>query len=94
MYGNAEAGPSAQLPSHGTWSTTQPTGGQSETTADAEQTKSTTEEDETPVSDFYYSPVPHVTDRLSGVRHPEPGVPAATGQHVPTESGIVVMPSS
>lgn len=86
-HGNAEAGPSAQLPPpipHGTRPTAQPIGGTPETTADAETNKPITEEDETPVSDFYYSLIPHITDRLSGIRHPGPCVPAAKGWHVPT----------
>ena len=97
MYGNAEAGPSTRLPPpipHSTWPTIPPTGGESETTADAEQNQSVTEEEETPVSDFYCSPVHHVTDRLSGVRYPEPDAPAAMGQHAPTVRGIAVMSAS
>ena len=48
---------------------TQPTGGLiPETTADAETEQSHTEEQEVPVSDFYRSHVPHVTDWSFGIR--------------------------
>ena len=91
MHGNTEAGPSNQASPpfpDGGWPTTQPTGGTSETTADAEQTKKNTEDDETSVSNFYCSPVPHVTDRLFGVRHPGPGAPVAKGHHALTATEI------
>jgi len=62
-HGNAEAGPSnlvpipfvAQLTAH-------PSGGTSETTADAETNQTITEEDAAPVSNFYCSHVPHVIE--------------------------------
>ena len=82
MYGNAEAGPSTQPPPpipYGVWQTAQTTGGTSETAANAETNKTFTEEDETPVSDFYCSPVPRVTDHLLGVRHLGSGAPMAKG---------------
>lgn len=59
--------------------TTQPTGGLSEATADAEQTKSFTEEDGTPVSECYCSPVPRVTDCLFGDRDLEASFHVAKG---------------
>ena len=58
--------------------TTQPTGGTSETTADAEQSQTITEEDETPVCDFYCSPIPHVTVCLFGARYLGPDVPTVS----------------
>jgi len=91
MYGNPEAGPSNKASPpfpDGDWQTAQPTGGTPETTADAEQNQTTTEDDEIPVSNFYCSPVPHVTDRLFDVRHPEPGAPVAKGHHALTASEI------
>ena len=90
-YGNTEAGPSNQASPpflYGDWPTTQPIGGTSETTADAEQNKPITEDDETPVSKFYCSPVPHVTDRLFGVRRPRPGAPVVKGHHALTETDL------
>ena len=72
-YGNAEAGlstlvappvPYIGLP------TTRPSGGISETTADAKQTKKFTEEHRAPVSNFYCSSIPRVTDCLFSVRNP------------------------
>ncbi|KAF9779728.1 hypothetical protein BJ322DRAFT_1086105 [Thelephora terrestris] len=63
---NAEAGPSTvtlpQTPYVGS-PTPEPTGGFiPETTADAENDQHITEEEEAPVSDFYRSHIPHVTD--------------------------------
>jgi len=69
--------------------TPQPSGGtpDSETTADAE-TQQTTEEDRTPVSNFYWSHIPRVTEWLFSVRHPSgPGSPAARGDYVTTVYG-------
>ncbi|KAF9648629.1 hypothetical protein BDM02DRAFT_2210417 [Thelephora ganbajun] len=80
-HGTVEAGPSTRmfLPILcDTPPTTQPTGGISETTADAEQAKTITE-DEAPVSNFYCSPIPRVTDCLLDVRHPKPGAPVEKG---------------
>ena len=91
MYGNTEAGPSNQASPpfpDGDWSTTQPSGGTSETTADAEQDKPITEDDETPVSNFYCSPVPRVIDRLFGVRHPRPSAPVVKGHHALTATDL------
>jgi hypothetical protein len=78
---NAEAGPSTlalpPVPYVGP-PTSQPSGGISETTADAETKETITEEDEAPVSDFYCSHIPRVTESLFGVRSPsEPGSPTA-----------------
>ena len=87
MYRNTEEGPSnqASLPCPDSdWPTPQPTGGTSETTADAEQSEKITEDDETPVSNFYCSPVPHVIRRLFGVRHLGPGAPVVKGYHALT----------
>ena len=69
---NAEADPLAtklvQVPHVGP-PTPQPTGGLiPETTADAEQDQTDTEEQEVPVSNFYRSHIPHVTDWPFGIR--------------------------
>ena len=91
MHENAEAGPSTQPPPPVPYDmrpTTQPTGGSSEATADAEQTESFTEEDGAPVSDCYCSPVPHVTDCLFGDRHLEASFHVAKGWYAPTVNGI------
>ena len=91
MCGNTEAGPSNRVSlsfPDGDWPATQPTGGTSETTADAEHDKPITEDDETPVSNFYCSPVLHVTDRLFDVRHLEPGAPVVKGHHALTANEI------
>jgi hypothetical protein len=67
---NAEAGPSSLppliLPVNPP--TVQPPRGQSETTVDAEHNESNVEEDEAPVSDFYHSHIPRVSDPLFGVK--------------------------
>ena len=64
-YRNAEAGPSTQVvpptPYVGP-SMPQPSGGRSETTADAEEIQYTTEEEEVPVSVFYCSRIPRVAE--------------------------------
>lgn len=55
-YRDAEAGPSTLMAPQGPYvdlQTLQPSGGISETMADAAMTQATTEEDETPVSSFY-----------------------------------------
>ena len=68
---NAEAGPSnlaAPLPAN-------PSGGTSETSADAEKSDSETEEDVAPVSNFYCSRVPRVSERAFGVRPSAPEAP-------------------
>jgi len=82
VYGIVEAGTSTQMPPstlYGPPQITQPTGGIPEMTADAEQNSTTTEEEESPVSDFYCSRIPRVTDRLFGVRHPKPETPTVSG---------------
>ena len=93
---NAEAGPSSLVPPAVPFidlPTPQPSGGISETTADAETTQKITEEDKVPVSDFYCSHIPHVTEWSFGVRHPNgPSAPAAKGSLVGTVSGHRKMP--
>ena len=78
---NAEAGPSTLAPPHFPyvdWTTSQPSGGRSETTADAEQHQTLTEEDRATVSNFYCSRVPRVTEWSFGVRGQSgPGFPEA-----------------
>ena len=61
---NAEAGPSnlAALPP------VNPSGGTSETSADAETNLTNTEENAAPVSNFYCSRVPRVSERVFGAR--------------------------
>ena len=69
---NAEAGPSTLVPPPVPYvglPTLQPSRGViSETTADAETIQTTTEEDKVPVSNFYCSHIPRVTECLFGVR--------------------------
>ena len=70
---NAEAGPSTLMPPHFPYvglPIPQPTGGISETTANAANNKKITEEKEAPVSNFYRSHLPRVTKWLFGVRRP------------------------
>jgi len=85
-YGNAEAGPSALvLPPvpYVDQPTLQPSGGTSEATADADQTKHVTEEDRATVSNFYCSHIPRVTEWSFGVRSPSGGgSPMAKGNLV------------
>jgi len=60
---NAVAGPSNLVPIPFVKPpTTYPSGGLSETTADAENDQISTEEDAAPVSNFYCSHVPRVTE--------------------------------
>jgi len=62
-YRNAEAGPSTLVPPPAPCvglPMPQPSGGISETTADADNNQTPTEEDKAPVSDFYRSYIPHV----------------------------------
>ena len=69
---NAEAGPSTIVPPHIPCvglPIQQPTGGISETTANAAN-KKITEEKEAPVSNFYRSHLPRVTKWLFGVKRP------------------------
>ena len=61
--------------------TPQPTGGMiSETTADAEKTQSTTEEDKVPVSSFYCSHILRVIEWSFGVRRSPSGPSAPTAR--------------
>jgi len=79
---NAEAGPSTLIPPPVPCvglPTLQPSGGMtSETTADAEKTQSTTEEDEAPVSNFYRSHILRVIEWSFGVRRSPRGLSAPT----------------
>ena len=68
-HANAEAGPSNLAAPHIPYVTlppANPSGGTSETSADAENTNTDTEETPAPVSNFYCSRVPHVPDRAFG----------------------------
>ena len=88
-YTNAEAGPSNLAPPlipYVAPSTTHPSGGTSEATANAENYPTITEEDATPVSNFYCPRIPHVTEWLFGVRRP--GVLKAQENRVTGASGI------
>ena len=70
-YKNAEAGSSTLAPPLVPYvglSMPQPSGGISKTPANAGQYNKDTEEDKVPVSNFYCSRVPHMTESLSGVR--------------------------
>jgi len=70
---NAEAGPSTLVVPPAPYlslPTLEPSGGISETTADAENKQTTTEEDKIPVSNFYCSHILHVIEWLFGVRVP------------------------
>jgi len=72
-YWNAEAGPSTLMAPPAPYiglPSLQPSGGISETTADAANTQTTTEENKAPVSNFYCSHIPHVIEWLFGVRVP------------------------
>jgi hypothetical protein len=71
---NVEAGPSTLIPPPAPYltpQTTNPSGGTSEATADAENNQPVTEEEEAPVSSFYCSHIPRVTERSFGVRRPD-----------------------
>ena len=96
-YSNAEAGPSTLMVPPVPYidpPTSQPSGGVSETTADAEQTQTNTEEDKASVSNFYCPHIPHVTEWSFGVRRPKrPGSPAAMDRHAPV-CGCRRMPAS
>ena len=81
---NAEAGPSNPVaPSIPNVASppTDPSGGISEATADAENTDSNTEENVTPVSNFYCPHVPHVPERAFSARHGVPVVLEGRAQH-------------
>ena len=70
---NTEAGPSTPVPLPLPYvgpPTPKPSGGISETPADAKKNQSDTEGDKGPVSKFYCSHIPHVTEWSSGVRPP------------------------
>ena len=70
---NAEAGSSTLAPPFVPYvglPTPQPSGGISEMPADAGINNTTIEEDKVPVSNFYCSRIPHMTESLSGVRPP------------------------
>jgi hypothetical protein len=87
MYGDAEAAPSAQTLPLFPYDTRPTIGGISETTADAEQTQTITEGDETPVGDSYRSPIPRVTNCSFDIRYLGLGAPTVTGHHAPAASG-------
>ena len=66
-YSNIEAGPSNFVPLYIPYMArtfTNPSGGSSEATADAEHAIKFTEENAAPVSNFYCSHVPHVTESV------------------------------
>ena len=70
-YRNAEAGSSTLAPllvPYVGLPMPQPSGGISETPADAGKNNTEIEEDKVPVSNFYCSYIPHMTESLSGVR--------------------------
>ena len=96
-HGTTVARPSTHIPlyiQHYAPPTIQPTGGLSETAANAEHNQTYTEEDESPVSDFYCSRIPHVSDRLLDVRQLSPDAPAGKGFHACTVSGTRRVPTS
>jgi len=96
--GYTEAGPLTLVPlpiPYGGPPTLQTSGGISETTADAETKQTVTEEDKTPVSSFYCSHIPRVTEWTFGVRRPtRPGAPAAKGNLAATADRRRKMPKS
>jgi len=70
---NVEVGPSTLVVPPAPYidtRTPQPSGGISETTADAETTRQITEEDRAQVSNFYWPHIPRVTECSFSVRHP------------------------
>ena len=72
-YTNTEAGPAYFAPQPAPYTShppTNPSGGLSERTADAEQANNITEEEEIQVSNFYCSHVPHVTEWVFDIRNP------------------------
>jgi len=85
-YVNTEAGPSTLvLPPvpYVDQLTSQPPGGITEATADADTIKQSTEEDRATVSSFYWSHIPRVTEWSFGVRSPSrPGSLVVKGNHV------------
>ena len=86
-YTNAEAGPSTLVAPPVQYlglSTTQPSGGISEERANAQTKQTVTEEHRVPVSIFYCSHIPHVTEWLFSVRNPsELDSLVVKGGHVP-----------
>jgi len=97
-YGNAGAGPSTLVPPLVPYigpPMPQPSGGISETPANAEQTQTNTEEDKVPVSSFYCSHIPHVIEWSFGVRQPNgPGAPVAKENPVATADDRREMPTN
>jgi len=92
---NAEAGLSTLMPPlipYPALPTAGPSGGLSETTADAEFDQPITEEDTAPVSNFYCSHIRHVTERSFGVRRPDN--PGGRENRVTGASGLIRMPTS
>ena len=72
-YANIEAGPSNFVPLYTTYMAqpfTNPSGGSSEATAYAKHTNTFTEENAAPVSNFYCSHVPRVTESVFDVGRP------------------------
>ena len=91
-YGNAEAGPSIlvapPIPYVGQ-PPTQPSGGISETTANAKTINSITEEHRATVSHSYCSHIPRVTEWSFGVRNRSgPGFPGAKENHASPVYGV------
>ena len=76
---NAEGGPSTPVTPPALYvapAKSQPPGGISEITADAENEVPTAEEGETPVSVMYCSQIPHVSERSSSTSGGRPGLAA------------------
>jgi len=93
-YRNAEAGPSTLVPPPAPYlalPTINPSGGISEAAADAANNRTDTEEDVAPVSNFYCSHIPRVTERLFGVR--QPGDPEGRDKYVTGASGLSETPA-
>jgi len=90
-YTNAEAGPSTLVAPPVQYlglPTTQPPGGISETRANAQSKQTITEEHRVPVSIFYCSYIPRVTEWLFGVRNPsELDFLVVKGGHAPPVNG-------
>ena len=84
-HGNAEAGPSTLVTPSVPYidlTVPEPSGGISETTADAKTDAPVTEEDGVSVSNFYCSHIPRVTERSFSVSRPRrPESPAAKENH-------------
>ena len=85
---NAEASPSnlaLPLTSYVATPPTNPPGGTSEASADAENIQTTTEENAVPVSNLYCSRFPHVVERVFSARRP--GAAEAQGTCVHGSNG-------